>query len=179
MEAVSRIQQFALECTLMYIWNVHQAFQSVPHFPLFYFKIKRYTNPSENRTLRSEIFNSHLNLNKEGAQKGFKNKFPINKVTLIMEQFYFVSFEYIICNLILDLQQSGSFHFKRHSHLGKHIKLCLFAKLPTVFPYKKQMGLNSSLKRLDISSFHRNTPMKCFCLQTFLKIVTCQTRHKK
>lgn len=91
-----------------------------------------------------------------------------------MEQFYFVSFEYIICNLILDLQQSGSFHFKRHSHLGKQIKLRLFAKLPTVLPYKKQMGLNSSLKRLDTSSFLTNTLTKCFCLQGFLKNVTCQ-----
>lgn len=40
-------------------WNVHQVFQSIPHFPfiLFYFKIKRYINPSENRTPRSEVFN--------------------------------------------------------------------------------------------------------------------------
>lgn len=96
-----------------------------------------------------------------------------------MEQFYFVSFEYIICNLILDLQQSGSFHFKRHSHLWKQIKLCLFAKLPTVLPYKKQMGLNTSLKKLDTASFYTNTPTKCFCLQISLKNATCQTRRKK
>lgn len=72
----------------------------------------------------------------------------------LMEKFSFVSFEYKICNLILDLQQSGYFHFKRHSHLWKQIKLRLFAKLPTVLLYKKKkMGLYTSPKKLDIDLF--------------------------
>lgn len=77
------------------------------------------------------------------------------------------------------MQQSGSFHFKRHSHLAKQIKSSLFAKLPTVLPYKKQMELNTSVKRLDASSFHTNAPPRCFCLLIFLKNVACQIRHWK